>query len=236
VSGPARAVLVAFVALGSLSVAARAEDAGSFEALAREAPAVGDLGMLLAPFVDDCRRSPGELERVRCLAVRASLRARLPGQTFAFLRDADAIVASPWDPRARAVRLTVAGCLSCKELVDAGAGERRYVTVKAPSRGPSGGPVAAELLRTAVPLANPAEAERWLKTTLPRLRVELLFRPADEPWTIGASRGHAFALVGVRVYDRCTGEVLASQPPSRGPAPQENPCAAPETNEGAGDR
>jgi hypothetical protein len=141
------------------------------------------------------------------------------------------VVASAYDARARAVRLIVTGCLACQQLVEAGAGERRYLTLGAPSRGPSGGPVAAELARGSVSLATPADAETWARTVRPTLRVEVLFRPADQPWTVGASRGHAFVPVGVRVYDRCTGEVLLSQPPSEARAPQESPCAAAESAE-----
>lgn len=221
----ARATLFAFAAgVCATRAQAAAPDVGSFEELARDATAVADLGMLVAPFADDCRHAAGDLERVRCEVVRAGLRARLPAQTFSFVRDgADAVLVSAYDGRARAVRLTVAGCLACKQLVEAG-GERRFVTLRAPARGPSGGPVAAELARASVGLGSPAEAETWARTVQPFLRVELLFRPADQPWAIGASHGYAFVPTGVRVYNRCTGEVLLSQPPSRGPAPRESQC------------
>jgi hypothetical protein len=219
----ARAVLIACaVAPGAPGAAA---PGAAFEDLAREAAPVTDLGMLLAPFVDDCRRAGGEVERARCELVRASLRARLPGRSFLFVRDgADGVVMSPFDPRARVVRLTVVGCLSCKQLVEAAPGERRYVTLRMPTRGPSGGPVAAEVARASVNVASPAEAEKWARTVQPFLRVELLFRPADQPWTVGVSRGYAFTPLGVRVYNRCTGEVLFSEPPSREQAPRETQC------------
>jgi hypothetical protein len=42
---------------------------------------------------------------------------------------------------------------------------------------------------------------------------------------VGVSRGYAFAPVGVRVYNRCTGEVLYSEPPSQRPAPRETQCS-----------
>jgi hypothetical protein len=231
---PARAVLVALAGVWWTSAAAGAPAADSFEELARDAAVVSDLGMLLSPFVDDCARRKGELERARCTTVRGYLRTRLPAETFSFTRDgADAVVASSYDLRARAVRLTVAGCLACKQLVEAAAGERRYLTLRAPSRGPSGGPVAVELARGSVPLATPADAETWARTVQPYLRVEVLFKPADEPWTVGASRGYAFAPVGVRVFNRCTGDVLLSQPPSRDRAPQETQCTAAPVAEGA---
>jgi hypothetical protein len=95
--------------------------------------------------------------------------------------------------------------------------------------------VAAEVARATVSLASPAEAEKWTRTVQPFLRVELLFRPADQPWTVGQSRGYAFTPVGVRVYNRCTGEVLHSEPPSQGQAPREPRCtpAEAEAPEGA---
>jgi hypothetical protein len=221
VSFAARA-LIACAALCARSAAA----APSFEELARQAEPVSDLGMLLAPFADDCRRARGELERLRCETVRGALRAQLPGRTFLFTRDgAEAVPASGFDPRARALTLRVVGCLSCKELVEVAPGERRFVTLKVPARGPSGGPVAAEVARASVAVASPADAQTWARAVQPFLRVELLFRPADQPWTIGTSRGYAFAPVGVRVYNRCTGEVLHSEPPSQGPAPRESQCA-----------
>jgi hypothetical protein len=47
----------------------------------------------------------------------------------------------------------------------------------------------------------------------------------DDPWALGPNKGYAFKLVGVRVSQKCTGEVVFSQPPSHGPAPREN-CTA----------
>jgi hypothetical protein len=220
VTAAARAVVLACATVYAFPAAA----APSFEELVRQAEPVSDLGMLLAPFVDDCRLGP-ELERLRCESVRASLRAALPGRTFLYTRDgADAVPAAPFDPRARALRLTVVGCLSCKQLVEAAPGERRYLTLKLPTRGPAGGPVAAAVARASVSVASPAEAQTWMRTVQPFLRAELLFRPADQPWTIGTSRGYAFAPVGVRVYNRCTGEVLYSDPPSQGQAPRDSQC------------
>jgi hypothetical protein len=229
---PALATSIAAAGVLVVGAAVAAPEAPSFEDLAREAVPISDLGMLVAPFADDCRRSAGDLERARCETVRGFLRAGLPAKTFAFTRDADAVLAAPYDARAGAVTLAVVGCLACKRLVEAGS-ERRYVTLKAPTRGASGGPVAAEVARASVSVASAAAAEAWVKTVQPRLRAEFLFRPTDEPWTIGTSRGYAFAPVAVRVYDRCTGDIVYSQPPSRQAAPREAQCTAPEAGEAA---
>ena len=50
----------------------------------------------------------------------------------------------------------------------------------------------------------------------PFLRAEFLFQPADSEWSFGPSRGYALKFLGARVFNRCTGEVLASKPPSVG--------------------
>ena len=50
----------------------------------------------------------------------------------------------------------------------------------------------------------------------PLLRAEFLFQPADAEWSFGPSRGYALKFVGGRIFNRCTGEVLASKPPSTG--------------------
>jgi hypothetical protein len=225
----AQAARFAFAAVWMcVARAAPAAPAATFEELARNAAPVSDLGMLLWPFVDDCRRSNGDLDRARCETVRGFLKARLPGRTFLYTReDAEAVLASGYDARTKAVRLTVAGCLACKQLVEVGPGERRYVTLKMPSRGTSGGPVAAEAARASVGLATAADADRWTKDVQPFLRVELVFEPMDQPWTIGVSRGYAFNPVGVRVSNRCTGEVVFSQPPSGAEAPRDSQCAEP---------
>jgi hypothetical protein len=79
-----------------------------------------------------------------------------------------------------------------------------------------------------------ADAKRWLDAERPFLRAEFLFQPqvVGDVWTFQASRGIALKLVGARVYNRCTGDVLVSRPPSTGTAEHPGPghedptCAA----------
>jgi hypothetical protein len=119
----------------------------------------------------------------------------------------------------------VAGCIACKQPVEVGA-ERRYVTLKKPGGGTLGTlPAAVEVARANISFGTAGEADAWAKAVKPYLRTELLFQPVDDPWALGPNRGYAFRLVGVRVSQRCTGEVVFSQPPSKGPAPREN-CTA----------
>ena len=199
--------------------------AGTFEQVASQAAPVNDLGMLVSPFVDECRRKR-EIDRARCLGVRTVLRKTLPARTFVVSRDAtDTISVSGYDGRARGFHVGVYSCLACKQPIEAGPErERRFVTLKAPVRGLA--PGKTELGRGTVTFASVAESEKWAHTVQPRLRAELVFQPSDEPWTAGPSRGYTFRPLAYRVYDPCTGDVVYSQPPSQGPAPKANNCSA----------
>ena len=60
-----------------------------------------------------------------------------------------------------------------------------------------------------------AEAKHWFETEQPFMRAEFLFQPqgaADADWTFGASQGVALKLLGARIYNRCTGQVLHVEP------------------------
>jgi hypothetical protein len=229
-------VLLLAVVVGVPGTASAAA-AATFEEVAQEASPVTDLGMLVSPFADDCRQVKRDTERARCLGVRSFLKTHLPARTFVMTREGpEALSLSDYDPRSKAFRLVVSGCLACKQPVDVGGGngrERRLVTLKAPAKGTSASAasvaLATEVARTtiAAPAGGKAgEPNAWGRSLAPRLRAEIVFRPADEPWVLGSSRGNAFKPLAVRVYDRCSGEVLYSQPPSRGPGPKGASCEA----------
>src|SRR5437762_3363328 len=93
---------------------ARAAQGSTFEEVAMQAAPVTDLGMLVSPFVDDCRHAKREPERARCLAVRTFLHKDLPGRTFVTTREgAEVVTVATYDPRIKGFRLAVAGCLAC---------------------------------------------------------------------------------------------------------------------------
>jgi hypothetical protein len=206
-----------------LALVTAAASGTTFEEVAMKAAPVTDLGMLVSPFVDDCKRRR-DIDRERCSGVRGFLRKNLPGRTFVVSRD-DVVSVSAYDGRARGFHVAVLGCLACKQPVEAGPEkERRFVTLKAPAKGM--GPGKAELGRGTVTFASLAESEAWTKTVQPHLRAELVFQPADEPWSVGGSRGYTFKPLAYRVYDACTGTVVVSQPPSQGPAQKAASCNA----------
>jgi hypothetical protein len=217
--------LLVMVTLLALAPPARAAGA-SFEELAGKASAVTDLGMLLAPFVDDCSRKTKEPDRARCLGVRSFLRRTLPGRSFVVTRPgAEAVTVSDYDATVKGFRLAVSGCLACNPPVQAG-GERRFVTLKTPAKGAKSLRAGTELGRTTVAFANVTESEKWAKAVRPKLRAEFVFQPVDESWTAGASRGLSWKPLAFRVFDPCTGTVVFSQPPSREAAAKDAGCNA----------
>lgn len=217
-------VLATFLSVGPLPTAAGASPAptSSYEALAQEAVRTNDVATLLAPFVDHCDGERRDLDRARCRAVLAYLRRTLPQQTFALgTDDPAAITVSDYDAGVRGYHLALAGCIACTKPVVVGrGGEPRFVTVKTPDKGGESLSRAVAISQGTFGFDSLAEAHRWLEKERPFLRAEFLFQPqaADAEWTFGSSHGVAVRLLGARVYNRCTGQVLLSNPPSVGTA------------------
>jgi hypothetical protein len=219
------------------SAAAAAPDAGaSFETLGTGAVRTRDIGTLLSAIVERCENEKRDIDRARCQAMTAYLRRTLPQRTFAFTTDEPGVVAvSDYDAGVKGYHVALAGCVACSKPVTIGkAKEPRFVTLKVPEKGADSLTKAVSLSRNTFGFETLAEAKRWLDAERPFLRAEFLFQPqiVGDVWTFGANRGVALKLVGARVYNRCTGDVLLSKPPSTAmadrPAPgHEDPtCAA----------
>jgi hypothetical protein len=242
-SGRRRALACAVVAAVSAPAAARAEIAAagqSYEALAHDAVKTQDVATLLQPFVDSCGGEMRDLDRARCRATTDYLHRELPRQTFATQTDDPAAIElSGYDAAVKGYHLALAGCIACSEpLIIGDRHQSRYVTLKMPDK-------SAATLAAGVPLStntfgfdNFAAAKRWVDTERPFLRAEFLFQPqaAGADFTVGMAPGIALKLVGARVFNRCTGAILVSNPPSTGyaerPLPgHEDPACAGKTAE-----
>ena len=147
------------------------------------------------------------------------------------------VAVSDYDAAVKGYHVALAGCVACSKPVTIGqAKEPRLVTLKVPDKDADSLMKAVSLSRNTFGFDTLADAKRWLDAERPFLRAEFLFQPqiVGDVWTFGANRGVALKLVGARVYNRCTGDVLVSKPPSTGmadrPAPgHEDPtCAAAE--------
>jgi hypothetical protein len=200
------------------STEASAAPAQTFEALAKTATRTRDVATLLGAFIDRCDTEKRELERARCRTTQAYLREVLPARTFLTPADDPAVISvSEYDAGIKGYRISVAGCIACTKPVVVGrARERRFITLREPQKEAETLPKAVEIQSNALGFDSLPDARKWLEKVRPLLRAEFLFQPADAEWSFGPSRGYALKLVGGRVYNRCTGEVLASKPPSTG--------------------
>jgi hypothetical protein len=210
--------------------------ATSFETLGHGAVRTRDIETLLSSIIERCDGEKRDLDRVRCQATTAYLRRTLPTKTFAFTNDEPGVVTvSDYDAAVKGYHVALAGCVACSKPVTIGkAKEPRFVTLKVPEAGADSLAKAVALSHNTFGFDSLAEAKRWLDAERPFLRAEFLFQPqiVGDVWSFGASRGVALKLVGARVYNRCTGDVLVSKPPSTamadrpGPAHEDPACAA----------
>ena len=227
-NSPALALAYALFAATPAPTAAPAADAAaSFETLGQGAVRTRDIETLLAPFVERCENETREIDRVRCQATTAYLRQKLPRQTFAFTTDEPGVVTvSDYDAAVKGYHVALAGCVACSKPITIGkAKEPRLITLKVPDKESDSLMKAVSLSRNTFGFDTLADAKRWLDAERPFLRAEFLFQPqiVGDVWTYAGNRGVALKLVGARVYNRCTGDVLVSKPPSTGSA--ERPSA-----------
>jgi hypothetical protein len=195
-----------------------AAPADTYEALAKDAMRTRDVATLLGAFIDRCDAEKRELERARCRTTQSYLRETLPKRTFVTPADDPAVISvSEYDAGVRGYHVALAGCVACTKPVVVGrARERRFITLREPQKDAETLAKAVEVSKSTLGFDNLVEAKKWLDKVRPFLRAEFLFQPADSEWSFGPSRGYALKFVGGRIFNRCTGEVLASKPPSVG--------------------
>ena len=208
----------------------------SFEAVGQHAVKTRDIATLLSSFVEGCDAEKRDIDRARCQATTAYLRRMLPQRTFAFTTDEPGVVAvSEYDASVKGYHVALAGCVACTKPITIGkTKEPRLITLKVPEKDADSLAKAVALSRNTFGFDSFADAKRWLDAERPFLRAEFLFQPqiVGDVWTYGTSRGVALKLVGARVYNRCTGDVLVSKPPSTGmgehpgPGQQDATCKA----------
>jgi hypothetical protein len=123
--------------------------------------------------------------------------------------------------------VAVVGCLTCDGPAKL---DRRlygdkpwYVTTDKPRqlKHKDGKPefVGLELKKIVQPV-GPSQVENWMKDVLPNLKVQLIYTVDGTRWPARLGNGLVVKLTGYRLFNQCTGKVLASDPPSRGEAPR----------------
>jgi hypothetical protein len=208
-----------FLAVFLLCAAAKADDPKkTFEAALEGAEAVGDLTDRFDPLFTDCKRDD-DLDTRQCAAVRDQMLERLKSGTFVGNGDEASLTWTPWTKEEKQLGLELHGCLACgKPLKLGGVDEPRFVTVRVPKAIKAGKAVGLDVGFYEVPLPDQATAARFVKNTVPRLVTQFVFR-VGPVWKSGDKiQGVTFVPVAQRVFDRCTGKVYASEPPSAKPA------------------
>jgi hypothetical protein len=236
-------VIVIAVLVGVISPATAAETeappaAGkpeSFEAALQGAQPVADLKALLDPLFADCKRDD-DVEARQCTLMRDWLVERLRGETYVGVGDESALTFSPYDAMTRQIEIEVHGCLACgRPLVFEEGGAPHFVTTRVPKAIKGRSVVGLDVGFHELRILDGKEAVRWQKEVAPRLRVQYVFRLGQQ-WKSGAFDGVAFVPVAYRVFDRCTGKVLASDPPSTTGVERVRDASCPETAEDAAKR
>jgi hypothetical protein len=189
----------------------------TFEALIQTATPLVDLQTLLISPTGGCNDIVSSIDRARCEASRAFLRRTLPQRTLAsFGGDPGVLRVSEFDADIKGYHVSVSGCLACARPLPAGnQNDPFYVTLKVPARGDSLRD-AVEINRSTASFENEAEARAWWTQTEGNLRVQFVFQPTLAEWTHSFGHGYAMKLLGFRVFNRCTREILVSRPPSSG--------------------
>ncbi len=187
----------------------------NFEELLKDGVPSRDLSRDLEPLFATCAKD-SDLAYRQCETIRQWHVERIKGARYVASADGAALQAAPWDATEKSFTLTVNGCLDCQNPIQLGGGPLLLAT-KAPRGFADGLPIGVELSDHEVGAADAKKAKKFSEKTLPRLRVEMVFT-VGEPFEMGkgdaATKGLAIVALGHRVYDRCSGEVVASSPVS----------------------
>jgi hypothetical protein len=213
------AVTFASFSVGLVGASALADDTKepkSFEAALEAAEPVGDLADRLDPLFADCKRDD-DLEARQCAAVRDLALEKLKNGLFVAQGDESSLTWTPWTSGEKQLGLELNGCLACGKPIQLG-DKPRFVTTRVPKSIKAGKVAGLDVGFYGVTLPDQATAARFVKQTLAKLTTQFVFRVGPVWKSGGAFEGVTFVPVAQRIFDRCTGKVYASEPPSTKPA------------------
>ncbi|HJZ85545.1 MAG TPA: hypothetical protein VKN99_10260 [Polyangia bacterium] len=212
-------VVAGFAILALFAAAPAHAQKATFEDLSADAQKVSDLGEIAHPFVDRCDEGDDESRR-QCDGVRTFLQHHLRSQRM-MAEVEGAVDVRPFELRGRAIPVVLRGCVTCKAGGLEVAGRKVWIGV-----GPK-----AEVAKRTVSL-GPEKVKEWQAQVAPHLRAQLIFGLNAKPVGGFGKDVHTLGVevLGWRVYNRCTGEVLWSEPSSRdqGPLLKDDSCPRPE--------
>jgi hypothetical protein len=137
--------------------------------------------------------------------------------TFVSLGDESSLTWTPWTSGEKQLGLELNGCLACGKPIQLG-DKQRFVTTRVPKSIKNGKVAGLDLGFYGVGLPDQQTANRFVKQTVPKLVTQFVFRVGPQWKSGGSFEGVTFVPVAQRIFDRCTGKVYASEPPSAKPA------------------
>ena len=178
---------------------------------------------MVGPFLQQCGQD-ASLPAIQCRAIRARMQHQVKSGTFVTITNAVRVGA--YDNARLNFPLSVVGCLTCDDAQTfdkALYGDKAwYVTTSAPRsvKVADGKPQFDGLeLKQLIQPVGPSQVESWMQSVLPNLKVQILYRVDGELWPAKVGNGVAVKMVGYRLFNQCSGKVLASSPPSTFPGP-----------------
>lgn len=210
------ALLVSVYVAGSAVAEEKIAKPTSFEQALESARPIKNVAGLFDPLFESCNDSD-ELMARQCRIVRDWQLTVSRNERFVSVGDWASLNWAPYSPAEKQISLEVQGCLACEKPLPIG-GKPRYLTSRQPKAiNKAGKATGVELGFHGVPVAAD-EAAEWEKSVARRLRVQYVYK-LGAPWKVGTAEGATFQSIAYRVFDPCTGEVFAAEPPSSTPAP-----------------
>lgn len=192
--------------------------APSYDALRAEATPLSRADLLGLGWSLTAACTDGDdLAQRQCRAVRDARAASVRSGVFVVEGDAAAVQIGEWSADTKSAPLVIRGCVACVEP----AGGHYIVSSKAAPTWQGVVAYAATIDEVALPFKDEAAAKKWAAGRGRGLQTELVVRLASAAggmWQADGKAGLAVDVLGFRVHDPCSGEVLrASGEAGKGP-------------------
>jgi hypothetical protein len=206
-----------------LPLAARA---GTFDDLRAKATEPADVRAALEPFLWKCTDAEPYL-RHRCDLLKRRLMMQRAEQTYRTTVGPEAVRVLARDRPEPTLEVVLRGCVACDQplVLEDGLVGSGFVTTRRPKavRPREGAPGRFDLVdldfakQTVAP--DGKTPSQWRDAFAANLRAEIVFRPTAGPgWWVGVEpryEGIVVEILGYRIFDRCTGSVVASSAPAQ---------------------
>lgn len=188
-------------------------------------PSMQDISPYLWAYSEKCQNLESDLARRQCLGLRAARRAQIAGKKFHVRGDSRSYLAGKYDAGAKGSQFKVYSCFSCARAIKV-----KDASLYVVGQGQSMvfgtqilGPVIKE---ETMPFKTPEAAAAWKKDVAPRLRSDYVVSIHDEQpfWQRGGVFGLTMQVHGYRIYDPCTGKIVAAVPKAKNLPRNEQAC------------